>query len=333
MSINPAASEGPMGTMVALTVNMSVVPVVANVTPLTWFGSPPAPHMLVGEAASATLSAQGIAFIDSTNSVSNYSWTIPGTYFYNFDPFHTPGPTYQDSSAVDLTLPSPTWHWKESTDTSNLTVKGQGTVSFPNNLYNPTTAVVQGQCKLELDRPTSTVNPLAFTLAKPWINGVPMSGGGWSSLTIGADIDAAGGTLSTQAGFATGTYGFCQVISTSTRSAGGAPSTVTSALDGTFPYAFNNQIYGIGDSSRFHDSPYVTATNPPLTANDNFIVTIMFKAASVNAQWVPVKNATWSWNADASQATTIPGLLGSHTCSAWADTLDHPTWTNIHSLH
>lgn len=346
MTVTVSAS-GPADVQVS--VRMQAYKVNTSLTNCKWYvssGTTLTPHVLVGERISGSLSVDTLSFYPNTTAEKFYQWTVPGTIFKNWDPFAVVNgvsiPAYDDefNTNNDLKQASPYWYWK-ATATASRTVIAQGKVNLSANKYNPKEATVSDDFQVEVVRPTISVSQLAFATTQPLVYGKTSSP---TFAHIGIDIDAPSGYVSVPSAYTDnngngGTYAFAQVITSTNRTFTGpnSPLTFSNKLDGTFPYAFNQQFYGVGETSRFHDTPNVSSDpTPPLSASDAFKVTIMYKPSTSGACWVPLRNATWSWNASVTSmanVTPTPSLIGSRTSSNWTDIMDHPTWNGAQSLN
>lgn len=301
---------------VSASATVTATPVLVNVAGITWVGSAPKTAKIqIGESATGSLSTGGYSV--KSNS---HSWTIGGDYFKNWY-VNGEKSVYKGPNDVDKTVASPAWYWKDS---GAPTVTCSAKLNVTTNVHNPNEPDIQDSFELTVVKPTCDVDPLTFDNGQP--TGTAFANGGTNWANITTTIGTYSGTVTEPSGFGLdpGSFGFCQVIVSSSRSTG----SVSNALDGTFPYAYQTQNYECGQSASFIDVPFLTYSLPPgAFADDSFSNTIMFRSAAFGSCWVPLKESTWSWNASLTN-NTVPfqGPIGSHSSSSWSDTSQFPSW-------
>jgi hypothetical protein len=343
MTINPSASIGANGGFCSAQVKMTAFPVEVALTNITWFipsetvqteeedpvaiegppwnGPPVAlapalPHILIGERTYATLSADPLAI------TSPFNWTITDNYFRAFSP-SVPASTYAGPTFVQTDSASPLWSWNVATN-KLCTATGSGQVQMPNNLYNPMVATVTDSFEVNVRRPEHSLQQLkvkrvasAYTEV---INGLNMIG-------VSAGVECQQGAVFANS-FPTGKYGFSQTITSSTRTPPppGWTNPLLDCLDGGFPYPILKQEYLTTiDEAEYEDYPAHLFANGalPVTANDNFRLTVVFKANRLDAQWVPLVRTDWSWSG------STGGPYSGPTVGPWIQTTEHPSWTQV----
>lgn len=104
-----------------------------------------------------------------------------------------------------------------------------------------------------------------------------------------------------------------------------------SGLDGCYPYTNRG-------SGRAFDSPFeeiyvsfrTTSYSAQITTDDDYTMWLMYKPASPDSVWVPLKKVNWFWNAQADGLNRKWTTTGNNSINpSFNDTIDFPRWTKV----
>ena len=109
-------------------------------------------------------------------------------------------------------------------------------------------------------------------------------------------------------------------------------------LDTTYPYEPKpygahpgiTGAYATGGEQKVNDSPAASLVdNMAATADDNFVMTIMFLADGQASRYVPTQSVTWTWGGTGNLVNGIWKLtMPSQSVTPAIDTTTHPEWTD-----
>ncbi len=269
--------------------------------------------VIVGEQVALTCQfvdpATGLP--SSIAPITNYQWSIPGTYVSNYVTTVTNGTVYYLTNASDFTNSSITYYWVEGSGGSPLEVQ--------------CTAIAQGvtmtaKAKFNVTRPTASLTASitgAIALDNNFLNNEFALHFGWNPVGIIFDYTATN----------SGTWDFAQLMDNflvrQRDPADGQWYRVQgSGLDTVFPYP-RFRPPGTSDSPGVPVLPDAAA----VTVDWSFTMYLMFKPTG--GIYVPIRKIGWGWNAAATRNVTWGSPTGAPYVDANdTDATNHPQWTD-----
>ncbi len=285
--------------------------------------------VIVGEQVALTCQfvdpATGLP--SSIAPITNFQWTVPGSYVGNYDPSGTVSVLVTN---VVKTNSSITFYWHQPANDLEVqcTAIAKGVMMTAKRQFN----VVAPNCTLQIC-PSNSVRVSTTYL-----------GSGSNSLSFGDGISMAGMYFTATANSLVETnftIAFLQTLDTQ-RSLWFSNSppfkniSATDLLDDPFPYGNFTGTTNLA----LDDSPGIVFPNGSIAGSleDRFKLHLMYKSNKGGSIWVPMLSIPWSWRGD---ATNFAGaawvLVGTNiyfsptNCTSGANASSFPQWTNTYS--
>lgn len=295
-----AASVGYVATAYPITINLGGTLTNSNGQPV--LDSSGNQQILVGQGCTASL-----AGIPSGCAVSNYSWSVSGTTFQDWEPstsansqasFYDPGPGTQTNSTYH-------WYWNDFSNAAE-TVKCTATVTPPTGQGAPFSVTVTQNVSVYVPIRSTNTNvvgdgrvlssAISAHQTPAMMNNLEDFGSSWTTSI----------SMPTTPAFGTGQWCYCQLITPGeyVTSSGvqfeTKETTKGDGLDATFPYQNSPQDSGVesADGNTYHngDSPRLSNLNSTVddvTLTDTLHTYVMFKPPGNDVRWVPLSESHW----------------------------------------
>lgn len=310
-------------------------------------------NILIGQGCTGNLTA-------GPATLSNYSWSVPGDTFANFEMGTTPGTMFtsgkpyghvNDVDPSEYQKPSPHWYWKKGTDSGDeKTVSCTATATPPTGEGDPFT--VTAEKKVKVWRPSDGFRPSAGDVYAM----------GDNSVIGNIDFHGAVGTPDLFKTY----WGDCGVwqptqlcdIERTSMTYIGWPKNVTTdglVLDAEFNYASSqisqsdpapwpaDSTADVSDEKLWSDAPQSDVSYcVSAICGDTFNTYMMYQPPGPDSQWVPLHKCVWNWqvNMNRTWSLGIDGIIwglwtptppGSVSVSDDSDTSTFPSWTDVYT--